>query len=55
MTEKIQFLDLFNLMLHRAVAEKLRRDGEAILRIACDNLDRWFGSESFAGNERFYG
>lgn len=53
MTEKIPFLDLFNLMLHRAVSEKLRRDEKAVLRTARENLERWLGSESFAGNERF--
>lgn len=53
MNSEKSFLDLYNLMLHRAVAEKLRRDGEAVLRIARGNLERWLGSESFAGNERF--
>jgi len=35
------FVDLFNLMLHRAVAEKLRRDEKSVLQIAQDNLNRW--------------
>lgn len=47
------FVDLFNLMLHRAVAEKLRQDARAVLQIARNNLNRWLESESFAGNERF--
>jgi hypothetical protein len=52
MTFDKNFPDLFNLMLHRAVAEKLRRDESAVLRIARGNLERWLGSESFAGNGR---
>ena len=35
------FTDLFNLMLHRAVAEKLRREPEKVLEIARDNLKKW--------------
>lgn len=35
------FVDLFNLMLHRAVAKKLRRDAKSVLRISHDNLNRW--------------
>ena len=46
------FIDLFNLMLHHAVAEKLRQDAKAGLQIARDNLNRWLASESFAGSER---
>ncbi len=47
------FIDLFNLMLHRAVAEKLRQDAKAVLQIARNNLNRWLTSESFAGSECF--
>ncbi len=47
------FIDLFNLMLHRAVAERLRQDTKDVLQIARNNLNRWLASESFAGNERF--
>jgi hypothetical protein len=35
------FVDLFNLMLHRAVAEKLRQDAKPVLQIARSNLNRW--------------
>ncbi len=43
------FLDLFNLMLHRAVAEKLRRDAKPVLQIAQNNLNRWLKkNENFA-------
>jgi hypothetical protein len=35
------FIDLFNLMLHRAVAEKLRQDAKGVLQIARNNLNRW--------------
>lgn len=35
------FVDLFNLMLHRAVAEKLRQDAKPVLQIARNNLNRW--------------
>ena len=47
------FIDLFNLMLHHAVTEKLRQDAKGVLQIASNNLNRWLASESFAGNERF--
>jgi len=49
--QNYNFLDLFNLMLHRAVTQKLRQD-EGVLQIARNNLSRWLASESFAGNER---
>lgn len=49
----MNFVDLFNLMLHRAVAEKLRQNETKVLQIARNNLKRWLASESFAGNERF--
>ncbi len=48
-----KFVDVFNLMLHRAVAEKLRQDAKAVLQTARNNLNRWLTSESFAGSERF--
>jgi len=35
------FTDLFSLMLHRAVAEKLRQDAKPVLQIARDNINRW--------------
>ena len=47
----MNFVDLYSLSLHRAIAEKMLSDGEAILRIARSNLDRWLRSESFSGTE----
>ena len=35
------FVDLFNLTLHCAVAEKLRQDTKRVLQIARNNLLRW--------------
>lgn len=35
------FVDLFNLMLHHAVAKKLRQDENEVLQIACKNLNTW--------------
>lgn len=35
------FVDLFGLMLHRAVAEKLRQNPTEVLQIARSNLNRW--------------
>ena len=42
------FIDLFNLMLHRAVAEKLRQNPENVLQIAQNNLKNWLKSNGFA-------
>jgi len=53
MSLQINFIDLFNLMLHGVVAEKLRQNAKGVLQIARNNLNRWLASESFAGNERF--
>ena len=47
----INFVDLFNLMLHRAVAEKLRRSPKDVLRIAEKNLENWAKNESPALSE----
>lgn len=49
----MNFVDLFSLMLHRIVAEKMLLNEAEVLRIARNNLERWLKSESFAGNERF--
>ena len=38
---QMNFVDLFNLMLHRVVAEKLRKNPPFILQFAKNNLDRW--------------
>ena len=35
------FVDLFNLTLHRVVAEKLRKNPSVVLQFAENNLDRW--------------
>jgi hypothetical protein len=49
----MNFVDLFSLMLHRVVAEKMLLNEAEVLRIARNNLERWLKSESFAGSERF--
>ena len=46
----MNFVDRYSLILHRAIAEKMLRDEERILRIARSNLDRWLKKESFAGS-----
>lgn len=40
------FIDLFNLTLHRAVAEKLRREPENVLQIARGNLEKWLKNKN---------
>lgn len=42
------FVDLFSLMLHRAVAEKLRRNPSDVLRIARENLENWLKDDNSA-------
>jgi hypothetical protein len=42
------FVDLFNLMLHRAVAEKLRKNPDTVLRIARNNLKKWLQNNDSA-------
>lgn len=42
------FVDLFNLTLHRAVAEKLRRNPETVLQTARNNLKNWLQNNNFA-------
>jgi hypothetical protein len=42
------FVDLFSLMLHRAVAEKLRRNPKDVLRIARTNLENWLKDDNSA-------
>jgi hypothetical protein len=45
----MSFVDLYSLTLHRAIAEKMIRDGDRIVRIAKSNLHRWLESGSFGG------
>ncbi len=40
------FVDLFSLMLHIKVAEKLRSNPNKVLQIARQNLDRWLKNEN---------
>ena len=47
----MNFVDLYSLSLHLAIAEKMLVDGEAILRIARSNLDRWLRNKTFAAAE----
>jgi hypothetical protein len=45
------FVDLFSLMLHAAVAEKLRLNPKKVLQIAEENLNRWLKNENPALRE----
>ena len=45
----MNFVDLFALMLHRAVADKMLTDGERIVEKAKDNLERWLNKPDFTG------
>ena len=49
--EQNNFVDLFSLMLHVKVAEKLRSTPNEILQIARQNLDRWLNKENPALRE----
>lgn len=42
------FIDLFSLMLHLKVAEKLRQKPDEVLQIAKENLNRWLENENSA-------
>jgi hypothetical protein len=42
------FVDLFSLMLHRAVAEKLRRNPQKVLQIARNNIKNWLKDNNAA-------
>jgi len=46
------FLDEFALAYHRAVAERLRAEPEAVLERALQNLDRWAEGDAFGAGER---
>lgn len=46
------FLDDFALAYHRAVAERLRAEPEAVLERARRNLDRWTEGDAFGSGER---
>ncbi|HRH41720.1 MAG TPA: hypothetical protein PKY82_08765 [Pyrinomonadaceae bacterium] len=45
------FVDLFSLMLHASVAEKLRLNPNKVLQIARQNLNRWLKNENPALSE----
>jgi hypothetical protein len=45
------FLDEFALAYHRAVAERLRAEPEAVLERARRNLNRWTEGDSFGAGE----
>ena len=45
------FIDLFSLMLHAGVAEKLRLNPNEVLQIARNNLNRWLKNENSALRE----
>ena len=46
------FLDEFALAYHRAVAERLRAEPEAVLERARQNLNRWTEGDAFGAGER---
>jgi hypothetical protein len=46
------FLDEFALAYHRAVAERLRAEPEAVLERARRNLNRWTEGDAFGPGER---
>ena len=48
--EQHNFIDLFSLMLHASVAEKLRLNSQEVLQIAQENLNHWLSSEKSNGN-----
>ena len=50
-SDQHNFIDLFSLMLHARVAEKLRTDSPKVLRIAKTNLNRWSKNENSALRE----
>ncbi len=45
------FVDLFSLMLHTSVAEKMRLNSTEVLQIARQNLNRWLKNENLALHE----
>lgn len=49
--EQNNFIDLFSLMLHASVAEKLRLNPTEVLQIARQNLARWLKNENSALRE----
>ncbi|MCA1568693.1 MAG: hypothetical protein LC803_24205 [Acidobacteria bacterium] len=46
------FLDEFALAYHRAVAERLRAEPEAVLECARRNLNRWTEGDAFGAGEQ---
>jgi len=46
------FLDEFALAYHRAVAERLRAEPEAVLELARRNLSRWTEGDAFGAGEQ---
>lgn len=46
------FLDEFALAYHRAVAERLRDEPEAVLELARQNLNRWTEGDAFGAGEQ---
>lgn len=46
------FLDEFALAYHRAVAERLRAEPEAVLERARQNLNRWTEGDTFGAGEQ---
>ena len=47
-----QFIDEFNLAYHRAVAEALRREPEAVVSRARQNIARWLQNDVYDDGEK---
>ena len=47
-----QYIDEFNLAYHRAVAEALRREPEAVVKRARQNIARWIENNVYDGGEK---
>ena len=49
--QNVNFVDLFSLILHRRIAERLRQGQAGVLQIARNNLNRWLQNDDFAENK----
>lgn len=45
----MNFVDLFSLELHRAIADKMLRDEEVVLKKAKENIVRWLKNGNVSG------
>jgi hypothetical protein len=47
----MNFVDYYSLTLHRAIAEKMIRNGDNIVKIALGNIERWLKLDTYSGPE----